>query len=530
MKPYLKQHKLTVSFIVVFIFLFFFMGYNKLISTGPCSIHAWRQSDSYSFALTYYYGHNKLLEPEILFTGEKDNNKAVSEFPILYFITAKIWKITGVTPAVLKFIDFLLLLIGLYHLALLAKKLLNSDFWSLYVTLFLFSSPLLGYYSFNFIPNIPAFGLALTGLYYSYRFATSHKNGYLIIYTVIFSFAALIKVTALFTLLGALAVLILYYLEDFARYKFQILKVVGSFIVIFGLYYIWYKYSVNYNSKNLIGIFNQSTMPVWRMRTEKIKEIYDSFYHRVFPQYFNRFTCFILLLLIALISIFRRKINKHARRASIIYFLGFLSFAALFFQGLNYHDYFLIDTLIIFPVILLTAILTFKNLFPKLFSSEMTKVIFSLILILLLDYNMIITRSHYNPQSRLVKYNLPLTKRQTDFWDYNYYNLKISDYQYQGIDKYLRSIGVTYSDKVITLDDYTPNKTLSLMHLKGFSEYHYSWNYQNEEMIERMIALGAKYLIIRGDSNSNKPYLSEYTEHLIGKYNDINIFKLNGHQ
>ena len=170
---------------------------------GPCSDHAWRQGDSYSFALTYFYEDNKLFEPSLLFTGEQGHGRAVSEFPIIYFVTAKIWKITGVTPSVLRTINFLILLLGLFHLFLFLLKIFQDYFWALFVVLILYSSPLIGYYSFNFIPNIPALGLALTGLYYLFKFITSEKLIYLLIYTAIFSLAVLIKVTAFISLILA---------------------------------------------------------------------------------------------------------------------------------------------------------------------------------------------------------------------------------------------------------------------------------------------------------------------------------------
>ena len=524
-KGIILRYKLKLSFGILFVAIFFVFGYNNIISTGPCSLHAWRQSDSYSFALTYYYQNNKLLEPEILFIGERGHGKTVSEFPILYYLTAQIWKITGVTPAVLKFMNFLILLIGLYHLALLAKNILEDNFWTMVVVLFLYSSPLLGYYSFNFVPNIPAFGLALTGLYYLYYYAKTLKTKFLIIYTLIFAFASLIKVTALFSLLGGTAVMLLYFLNAPKKYRFVILKVLVSFLVIFGIYWLWYKYSLNYNSKNLKGIFNQSTMPIWKLDAKKIEEIFNSFYHNVFPQYFNRLTSFITLFFIWVILTFRKKINKHLLRSTIIFFIGFLLFIILFFRGLNKHDYFLINTLILFPAVILATTNTLKNLYPNIYSSKLVKSAVALFLILLLNHSMVITRSHYNTKDKLVKYNIPLTKRQRDFWDYNFHNLKKSDFQYQGIHKYLSNIGIDYDDKVISLGDYTPNHTLSLMHRHGFSEYHYSWNYEGKEMIDRMIELGASYLIVREDL-LNKEYLKPYTLNEVGKYNNIFIFKL----
>ena len=526
MKQFLKKHTLILSFLTIFIALFFFLGYNQVLDLGPSSVHAWRQSDSYSFALTYFYENHKLLEPSMLFIGEKGQGRAVSEFPVLYYATAKIWKITGVTSAVLKFINFLFLLIGLFYLTRLSKKILKDNFWAMVVVLILFSSPLLGYYSFNFIPNIPAFGLALSGLYFIYLFATTEKNRYLILFTIIFTFASLLKVTALFSFFGGLTILCSFFLEDIKRYKFQLMKVFISTLIILGIYWIWYSFSVNYNNANFRGFFNQSSMPIWKLEPDNIKEIGYKFYHNVFPQYFNRIAIFFVIGSALTIFALRKKVNRYARRATIIYLLGTIAFVALFFRGLNKHDYFLINTLIFIPVVTIAILHTIKEKLPDIFSSVYFKIIVGIIVSLLINHNMILTRSHYNPHNKLVKYNIPLTKRQTDFWDYNHHVAKYYDYQFHGIHKYLREIGINYNSTVITIGDYTPNKTLSLMHLRGFPEYHYSLNYNDEEMIKRMKELGASYLIVCGNKDLKREYLSKYTYNLIGQHNDVRIFKI----
>ena len=69
---------------IVFIFIatiyFFLMGYNEVADKGPYSQHIYRQSDSYAFALNYYYEKNAFLEPSILLVIEKETGKTVSEF------------------------------------------------------------------------------------------------------------------------------------------------------------------------------------------------------------------------------------------------------------------------------------------------------------------------------------------------------------------------------------------------------------------------------------------------------------------
>lgn len=501
------------------------MGYNNLLSTGPMSIHAWRQSDSYSFALTYFYENNKLLEPSILFVGENGHGKAVSEFPVIYYITAKIWKITGVTPAILKFINFILLLTGLFHLALLSKKILKDNFWSMFVVLFLFSSPIIGYYGFNFIPNIPAFGLALTGLYYLFEFATTENTKKLVYFTLLFILAALIKVTSLLSLLGAVFVVFTYYMSELRKKRAALMKLSVAVIVVFFSYWRWYIFSTTYNRNNLQGIFNQSTIPIWNVDKARISEILDKFYFNVFPQYFNEFAFYVLLLSLALILVLRKFMNPFARRASLIYFLALVSFLLLFFEGIDVHDYFLTNTLIFIPAVVITLLMSFTKLSPTLFKSIKIKMVGVIILALLLNHNMITTRSHYNPHDKLVVNNLPLKKRAGDFWKYNHHMLLHFDNQYNGINKYMKEIGLTYNDKVISVGDQTPNKTLSLMELRGFTEYHYRNNYDEEGKINKMVELGATCIAINSNEDARE-ITKSFLGNKLGHFNDISIYSI----
>ncbi|MBN2818842.1 MAG: hypothetical protein JXP36_07725 [Bacteroidales bacterium] len=525
MKQLSHKQKLSIIFCLVFVFIFFFWGYNNLLSTGPMSIHAWRQSDSYSFALTYFNENNKLLEPSILFIGEHGNSKTVSEFPILYFLTAKIWKVTGITPAVLKLINFLLLLSGLFHLLMLSWKILKDNFWSIFVVLFLFSSPIIGYYGFNFIPNTPAFGIALTGLYYLFMYVTREKTRDLIIFTLLFMLASLIKVTALISFLGAAFVALTYYIGSFKYKKWHFVKFILSSVLILYTYWRWYVFAGSYNEHNLQGIFNQSIIPIWELDKSTIHHILDKFYFNVLPVYFNQFAIYALLLILVLLLIIPKATNPYAKRAAGIYFLGLISFMILFFQGLDVHDYFLTNTLVFIPAILIATILALQNKFPSLIKSVKVKIIATIILVLLLNNAMIITRSHYNPHGKLVTYNIPLKSREKGYWDYVYYRMEITDLQYQGIDKYLRDIGINYNDKVVSIGDGTPDLTLSLMNLRGFSEYHYRNKYSETAKIKRMIELGAKYIVVNKHNELGDDTKAFFGEK-VGQYNDISIYSI----
>ena len=518
-------HAPKVGFVLLFILLFFFLGYHKLWTTGPTSIHAWRQSDSYGMTLAYYYENHPLFEPHVLYIGENGHRQAVSEFPIIYYLTAKIWKITGIVPGVLRMINFLLLLLGLYHLMKLSHDFLEDRFWAIFCPLLLFSSPLLGYYSYNFIPDIPAFGLALTGLYYLYRFVRTNKNKALLLGTLAYTLAVLLKVTAVFSLLAFLATLTILHFREIRKYRVTVFRLLVSILLIFGVYIGWNRYASAYNKEHIEGFFLQSALPIWDINKERILEILQPLTRDILPKYFSPLLLGFSVIVFILIMVKKNAIDRHLRLFTLFAMIGLFSFILLFYQGMNVHDYFLINTLCIIPAIALSGLLLLKKQHFRFYQSTKFRTISIITLIVLLNNNMLITRSHYNPHQPMVKYNLPLSKHMRGNWGYFYWRRELEDFQYEGIADYVRSIGIQYSDKVISIGDYSPERTLSWMEVQGFTDYGYN-RYPLGERMEKLIGLGATYLVVNPNDQSDTLALAPYTGKQIGQYNNIRIYRL----
>ncbi|HET6556476.1 MAG TPA: glycosyltransferase family 39 protein [Prolixibacteraceae bacterium] len=524
------------KFITFFIFiilsggLFFLMGYNKVVSKGPYSQHSYRQGDSYSFALSYFYEKNSFLQPSTLSVIEDKGGKAVSEFPVLYYITAQIWNFTGVTPFVLRGINLLILFIGLFYLYKLSYEILKDHFWATLVSLFMFSSPLLGFYSFNFMPNIPALGLALIGSYYYYKYYTSSKLQFLVISMIFFSLGALLKISSMFAFLAINAV---FFIQNITRLKEKSKMIFMQFAFILSVVTVltgWMSFAKEYNANNIEGMFQQSIIPIWNLSAEQIQGILDKIYTNTIIYFFNPIALITLMALLLTSLIFWKKTNRTLLLLTLVLFAGITMFILLFFEGMDYHEYFLIDATIIIPAITLTFLTTLKGLWPNLFTSKAVKAFSFVLLLLALNYNMVMTRAYYNPHDRLVKQNIPLPSRVMEHWEYIYWDWEVHLKKYDGIIPYLRSKGIKFEDKVISIPDETPNRTLTLLNQKGFTEYHYNNNYQGSKRTERKIELGAKYLIVEGDENLQREDVSPFTSDPVGEYNGIKIFRLSSNK
>lgn len=513
-------------FLIISIGLFFIMGYHQVATKGPFSQHSYRQADSYAFALNYYYEHNKFLEPSVLCVIEDLGGKTVSEFPGLYYLTAQIWKLTGVNPFVLRLLDLFILFLGLFYLYKLSFEILKDHFWASLVSLLMFSSPLLGYYGFNFIPNIPALGIALIATYYYYKYHTTSKVLFLILSTILFSLGALLKISSLFAFLAINAVFFLENVLLVKQNRKAILMQLGSFVFVLAMAFSWYSYSNYYNSRHLGGLFQNSIIPIWELSSDHIQGIMDIVFTNTIIYFFNPFALMALAGLFLTSIVLWKKTNKTLLLMTCVLFLGVSMFILLFFEGMDYHEYFLIDVTVIIPAVTITFLTTLKGFSINLFNSKIVKIFSFSLLLLALNYNMALTRAHYDPYDRMVTENIPLPNRVMKKWESEYNDWQIHRKKYENIIPYIRSLGINFEDRVISIPDETPNRTLTLLHQKGFTDFHYLLGYQGSKATERKVELGAKYMIVEGDENLLREDVAPFTQNQIGEFNGIKIFRL----
>lgn len=530
---HLFTNKRLVAFFIFLIIstgLFFLMGYNKVTKKGPFSQHSYRQSDSYAFALNYYYEKNNFLEPSVLGVIEDRGGRVVSEFPVLYYLTAQIWNLTGVTPFVLRGMNLIILFIGLFCLYKLSYEILKDHFWASLVPLFMFCSPVLGFYGFNFIPNIPALGLALMGCYFYYKYHTSSRVLFLIVSAALFSLGALLKVSSLFAFLAINAVFFIGHITRLKERKKQVFLQLAFFFTVLAIILGWIAFTRDYNSRNIAGMFQASIIPIWELSAEQIQGILDKVYTNTVIYFFNPFALIALAATFIISLIYWKKTNRVLLLATIILFVGVILFILLFFQGMDYHEYFLIDLTILIPAITLTFLTTLQGLLPNLFHSKALKAFSFVLLLLALNYNVVMTRLHYYPHDKIAVQNIPLPNRVMEHWRYMYWDWECHLQKYEGITPYLRGLGIKFEDKVISIPDETPNRTLTLLNQKGFTDYHYTNNYQGRHRTERKIELGAKYMIVEGEENLQREDVAPFTQDLVGEYNGLKIFRLSNNK
>ncbi|HKL67705.1 MAG TPA: hypothetical protein VJ877_07415, partial [Bacteroidales bacterium] len=148
--------------------LFFFLGMDDIIFSGPFGIHFMRQTDSLSFAGIYFREGFEFFNPG-LYNLKNIDGHAACEFPVLYYITSLIYLVTGQNYSVLKILNYLLAMTGIFCIYRMSMLILRNRVYSILIALVLFTSTVFNYYSLNYLPDSGAFGLIMIGWFFFFR-------------------------------------------------------------------------------------------------------------------------------------------------------------------------------------------------------------------------------------------------------------------------------------------------------------------------------------------------------------------------
>lgn len=507
----IKKHNYFPKYskwVFTFLFLLFSLIYNyhHILFKSPQSNHLWRQCDCLSITMNYYQDNNPFLEPSVHYLGGNGTGKTVSDFPLIYFSVAQLWKVFGYHEFIYRLVILLFFFSGLFLVFKIFENVLKDSILAITCSLFLFTSPTLVYYANNFLMDMPAFSLALVGFYFFFLFHKSAENKQLYLSALSFSIAGLLKISSL---LGFIAIVGLFILEQFNlklntdRKIFQQPKKASIILIsVLIIQAIWYIYAKDYNAKNNAGIFLIGTLPIWDLNLAEIKVTLNAIKEHIKWDYFRKETQFVFVFMLASILFFYKAINKTILFLTLIISFGFLAFILLFFQALKDHDYYTINLFIQVPVILLSFLLMLKNKFKVIYTSVFLKII----LIAFLIYNGDFAR-------RRVKF-----RYKSYEWENNYYTKNLQ--AFEDIIPFMRLIGIKKEDRVLSLSDNSINISLYKMNQKGWTNFGILGD---SVQIKEKIRLGAKYLFIYNKEQNIEPFIKAK----IGQFKNIEIYELN---
>lgn len=520
MKNFFRQNSAHILFICLFLVLAFAYRYHVTLFEKPQSIHRWRQADCASLTLNYYQGGMDFFSPEVhnLTSDQGTSGKCYpSEVPYFYYTVACLYKIFGYHDWIYRLLNTFIFLMGLLYLFKAFMYFTKDFFWSAGLPLLFFCSPILIYYGNSYPINTTALSFSFIAWYHIIRFFFEKRQKSFYFSLIFFLLAAALKVTALISLA---AFAFIYALEltgirrpqDGKKTFPSSLRFVLWVSTVFAIVLGWLKLASIYNQKHDCTYFSTTAFPIWELDREDIQRVLDNFRSLWLPDLFYPAT--VALLLLSFIFLF-----THFKKIPAILLISLLviigeaaAYVLLQFRQFADHDYYYIDLYII-PV--LTVLIMFyvlhKN-YPKALSAWIPKIIFTLFL----------------------AFNIYYAKGRVDERYFGPINNFREQQDIYSITPYLRQIGIGPMDTVISIPDMT-NVSLYLMNQKGWTEYTDARLNRSKPVaynadsagVRSSINKGAKYLILNGiEELYKKPYLQSFATCLVGKYNNVYVFKL----
>lgn len=496
--------------ILLFFFIFgslaIYYGYFEILFYPPRGIHFIRQTDSLAFASHYYNFDAGFFNPG-LFNLHSYDAKAACEFPILYYLYAKLYFVFGETEVIPRLVCVIILFTGLYNLYKLSLIFVKDHFYSLLIPVLLFTSSVVAFYGNNFTPDPIALSLTFIGMRYYFLFLQSAGKRVFIVSMVMFLMLGLIKVTFF---IYPIALMCMYFMTVIFKVKIEFRdalskhKLIGfSFLITAFLIYLWSNFIISYNIEKGSVYFVTYAIPYWKLSSYRILSVWEHitgwwywFYH--YPKVY-----WLVLMAFAAPFIFYKKCNKYLLFLSLFMVLGSLSFVLLFFGQFQDHDYYM---LVVYPAVAFVLMNCFSSLLfgaPSLLKNVLVKSLF--ILIILKSATVVVknfSERYYSDDSSFAMVS-----------------------RLAGINEEMEEKGISPESKVISLGDFTVNASLYFMKRKGWpiaDTSEYSLNTFDEAIND-----GATHILVYDSSFLHHPVITNALGGKLLEYNGIGLYSLN---
>jgi hypothetical protein len=495
----------NIYFSMVFVLLFFYYGLNETMFYPPQSVHIWRQTNCLSVAQQYYQNNLPLFQPEMhnQLCDDGMSGNAVGEFPIVYFVVAKLWKLFGKHEWIFKLVQISILFLGLLSLFHVVQRILKNMFWAGFVSLLIFTSPMVIYYGPNFLPDVPALSFVFMAWLFVLKFLDKRKCLNLWLAAILFCMAMLLKITSAisFIALGGWVIFELFQEKQNRKFQFRFKHYV-PFLVAAVLVVMWYFYADSYNQIHKGHISYHGIWPVWNMTKEQLSRILDILDKIYFKELFLPFAQYLTFGIWVFLMISFKKLTPVFRFMTIVLPLGFLIEMLLWFQVLEGHDYYTINLLVVWValwIIFLAQVLKVKS---------KVKYVIYILAVVFFVFNVVECK----------------TRAEGRYVGWMNDNYKKNLEPLISIEPFFVEWGIDKEDKVISIPDLSINGSLYYMNRKGYTEF--ASDFSKAEGFYQRIENGAKYLIVNDTTILNREYLAPFIQNKLGEHDNIFVYDL----
>lgn len=516
MKEYLsKLRSWDTLMILLLISQCIYYGYQNILPLEPQSLHIWRQSDCASYTWSYATQTLNFFQPEMNNLAPNGTGQVATEFPILYYISGILYRIFGVVPAIPRSLNILLVLLGFFSLYKMLCGFFTKKFWPIVIPMFVFTSPLLVFFTNNFLPDMPAFGLSLCGAYYFYRYVKEGENRKHYGYAMgLFLLAAWLKLSFL---IPFIALICLYVLEQIPYAHARILKsqtplfsqdkhtYLISFSAVLFLVGVWYIYASWYSTRTAIDHFASITSPAFQMSFVEIGEQLSSIWTHLNLELYYLESTQIFLGILSLALLFGLGSSSRLNRiVFLLLLLGGILYLSFFLELLSLHQYYFLPLYLCGIPVLIYGAKLFDRYVPV---GRFTQVGQILVLI-----GLVINIYHAKSQMQIRYYGRTMNYRE----NLTFYTDEFRDY--------LLEKGVSLESKVVSYPDPSMNNTLYLLRRKGWSSL--GIKRMDADFVTQLKYEGAEYLILSDTTYRKDSLLMPALIERIGSQGGVDIYDL----
>ncbi len=508
----IKRHP-TRTTISVLLFLFalnwfyYYVGIYSFLEVRPSSIHSSAQCQRASIALNYYEVDMNFFKPRVQKFTDGGGVTGV-EFPMLYYLDAIAYKVFGFNEAIARGISLVIVSLGLFFFFLLARRLLKNAFMAIAIVGSAAFSPVLLFYSPNFMPDAPSMGLVLMSWYFFFRFLEDQKSKYINSFFIFSALASLIKVVALISPITLICVAVLDKLGFYKRMRPNpIFPKLYPLFLKFGLVVLivfsWYFYA-----DWLAWVHQNQTFSMRPVLGDPgtFKQLQEYLVGVWVYQYYAYETYVLIISSILILVVFYKYVSRLLFSITLLLFLGNVCFVFLFLNQFIHHDYYIISIL---PLIFF-LFLTMGDAVNKLANKQLVAIKFVFLVVVF-----------FNMKESVLNCRLNYEYRYSNKIYYGTYDHR----PYFDLEKRLRDAGIKRSDLTISGFDDTFCSTLYLMNQVGWPIA--SWENVSEikDMLEHP---KSKYLVLNDSARFNKLFPNDFAKKIVLTHRGLIVYRLKG--
>lgn len=348
----MKDNYKTLGIVITaFIILSLYYEMPYWLQQKPMSVHVWRQSDCASYALNYYQNDRGLFSPQV-HHRHAINGETCSEFPIIYYLASKLYKVFGFHDYFIRWIGYIIFFFSLISLTLTARYFINNWILRAFPAILLMLSCVLVYYSANFLPDAPALSFAIIGFYFFIRHFFDQKNRYFLWAVIFLTLAALLKISSaiLFVVMASYLVYSKFLKKELHYNKRHFFISFTGFLTIF----LWLIFVKVYNEIGQYFGNLQGTMGIWTIDKNTILYIIQRTFSEWMPALVSKKIWLFLIPVWLYIIYYWKQLHGVLQFFLPMVWVVGLVYLFAFFAVFNVHDYYFIN-LICLPAILSIA-------------------------------------------------------------------------------------------------------------------------------------------------------------------------------